>query len=108
MAVEAVRAGCETDHAGSRCEGADHAHGRILQDHAMLDRHPDALRGEEIEVGGRLPPLDMLPAAVDMLAESLGKAEMIEVAPQPLGRARRCNCFRKLRRKPFDELDRTD
>ena len=43
----------------------------------------------EVEVGRGLAARDMLAAAVDMLAERIGEAEMVEMAAKPARRARR-------------------
>ena len=46
-----------------------------------VDRHPELPRGIEIEVGLRLAALDMLAAAVDVIAECVRQAEMVEMGP---------------------------
>ena len=60
----------------------------------------------EIEVGRGFAASYMLPAAVDVVAERVGEAEVGEMGPDPFGRARGGDRLWQLGRQRMDELDR--
>src|SRR5262245_18654671 len=50
----------------------------------------------------------MLVPAIDVVAESVGQAEMLQVTVEPACRARRCDGARQVGRQRADEIDRSD
>src|SRR4051812_11686284 len=89
VAVEAVRSRGKADHRCSRGQGAGRADLRILNDRAAGDVDAHLAGGEEIEVRRRFPALDMLAAAVQVIAERAGEPKIIEMRADPARRARR-------------------
>src|SRR5206468_10416373 len=62
----------------------------------------------EVDIRSGLPALDVFAAAVDVIAESLCKAKMIEMRRNPARRARRSDRSRELRRQRPHEIDGAD
>src|SRR5688500_2474354 len=98
MSWQAVRAGAQADDPPARSDGASGSDLRILDDRAAFDRHAELRRSVEIEVRRRLAALDMLGAAVEVVAESFAEAEVVEMGRDPPHRARRSNRRGQVRR----------
>src|SRR5690348_11017163 len=60
----------------------------------------------QVEVGGGLAAFDVLAPAVNVFAERVRKAEMVEMSADPARRAGRRHRFWKIGRKRPDEVDR--
>ena len=73
-----------------------------------VDRHPELPRGVRYRSGRRLAALDMLPAAVNVIAECLCQAEMLEMAAYPAVELDEATAFGRPAGKRQDELDRAD
>src|SRR5690349_15211886 len=101
-----MRSPDKADHGRTGCDRAGHAYGRIFDDHASFDRNSELPSGVKIEVRGGLAAFDMIAAAVDVIAESIGEAEVAEMRPNPLDRARGSDGFREGGRQGPHEIDR--
>src|SRR3569832_2029603 len=106
MAGAALAAAAEADDVPARGDRAGRADRRILDDRGARYVDTDRLRRMKEEVGGRLAARDMLAAGKDPIAKGVTNAEMVEVAFDPFGRARRGDGTRLRRRQRSHESDR--
>src|SRR4051794_626602 len=89
MAVEAVRPGGQANDPRARRDRARRSNLGILDHDSLVDRNAEPIGREQIQIGLGFAALDMLAAAVDMLPERLGEAEVGEMGMEPASRARR-------------------
>ena len=60
---------------------------QIFKDHGVRNGNAHFPRGVQVQIGLRLAALDMLPAAVNVPPECVGKAKMRQVTAKPTHRA---------------------
>src|SRR3546814_19506095 len=89
MARRAMTPRAQADHVRARRDRAGRADGRILDDRAAVDSHPERARGMEIDVGRRLAARHMLAAREHHRPDIGAQAAMIEMRSDPGARADR-------------------
>src|SRR5688572_27982959 len=103
MTCHAVATSTQPDHFGAGSQRASNADGGVLDDDGSLDLDAQRAGSVQIEIGLRLAAIDMHGAAIDMRRKVLAKPEMVEVALDPLDRARRGDRLGHRRRQAPDE-----
>ncbi|PAV68211.1 hypothetical protein WR25_03576 [Diploscapter pachys] len=107
VADGAMRAGAQPDDVAAGRDRAGGADRGILEYRARLDRHADRRGAVPIEVGRGLAAGYVLAAAIDMVAERVGEADMVEVTADPAGRAGRDDRARQIGGQRAHEGDGT-
>jgi len=91
---------------GAAGDGPFDADRRIFDNQGVGDVGAELVGSKQIEVRRRLGPADMFAAAVDVLAEALAKAQIVEVPGDPPSHCRRGDGDREVEWQRIDERSR--
>src|SRR5665213_1858764 len=105
MARRAMASCAKADHGRTGCDRAGDPDRRVFDDDRPCDIRADRRGCMKVEVGRRLAPPDMLATAEYSAFECLAQTKVIEVALDPLHRARRSDRPRKVSWEGADEVD---